>query len=123
MAEDFGLPSSIEISDVILRGGGKSMDVTDLFFEAALYEELNNPQLYGKIMLIDMAGVLTKFGITGQEVIQFNIKKLEFDETVSFQITEVESLNVAPNGSTSVGSSSSRTLPCELIKQLRIFFF
>ena len=25
--------------------------------------------------------------------------------------------------STSVGSSSSRTLPCELIRQLRIFFF
>ena len=79
MAEDFGLPSSIEISEVILRGGGKAMDVTDLFFEAALYEELNNPQLYGKIMLIDMAGVLTRFGITGQEIIQFNIKKLEFD--------------------------------------------
>ena len=98
MAEDFGLPSSIEISEVILRGGGKAMDVTDLFFEAALYEELNNPQLYGKIMLIDMAGVLTRFGITGQEIIQFNIKKLEFDETVAFQVTEVESLNVAPNG-------------------------
>ena len=98
MAEDFGLPSSIEISEVILRGGGKAMDVTDLFFEAALYEELNNPQLHGKIMLIDMAGVLTRFGITGQEIIQFNIKKLEFDETVSFQVTEVESLNVAPNG-------------------------
>ena len=91
MAEDFGLPSDIEIKDVILSGDGKSMDITDQFFEAVIYEELGNPQLHGRVMLVDMAGVLTIFGITGQETIQFTIKKLEFEKTVTFQVTEIES--------------------------------
>ena len=98
MAEDFGLPSDIEIKDVILSGDGKSMDITDQFFEAVIYEELGNPQLHGRVMLVDMAGVLTIFGITGQETIQFTIKKLELEKTVTFQVTEIESLNIGHNG-------------------------
>ena len=71
MADDFGLPSTIEFKDVILTGDGKSMDVTDLFFEATIYEELGEPQLHGKMMFVDMSGTLTRFGLTGQEIIQF----------------------------------------------------
>ena len=99
MAEEtFGIPSSIELKDVILTSAGKSKDITDLVSEISIYEELNNPRLHGRAFLVDSANVLTDFGIQGQELFQFTVKKFQFEKTVVLYVAEIETVTIDNNG-------------------------
>lgn len=99
MAEDtFGIPSNIELKDVAISSAGKSMDITDLISEITIYEKLNNPRLHGRALIVDAANVLTQFSIQGQELIQFTIKKMTFEETVVMYVSGVETVTIDNNG-------------------------
>ena len=106
MAEEFGLPSNIQLSGVKITGGdGKTMDVTDICYEIIVYEELGSTQLHGKVVFADKSGFFTKFPLVGNELFQFTVKKLDFEMTPVFVISSVDSVDITNDGGIMFGIS------------------
>lgn len=95
MADQAQLPSDIELSNVaIITGNGDKVDVTDLTFDISVYEALDQPAIYGRCVLVDATGIISRANISGQEIFTFTVNKLDGEETHTFHITKIEQVDV-----------------------------
>lgn len=101
MAEDFQLPSDIELTKVVLTTGeGRQVDISNLVNEVSIYEALNQTAVYGRVMITDATNVITNANISGQEVITFTVSKMDVDDEHIFHVMKIETVEIVNNTTT-----------------------
>ena len=95
MADGVQLPSDIELSQVMLRtGDGKEVNITDLTVEVSIYESINSAAIFGRIVIVDAASLLTQTNISGQEILTIRVTKQNVDDEHIFHVSNVEQAHI-----------------------------
>ena len=95
MPDPIQLPSDIELKDVTLvLGTGQKVDITDLVFEISVYEALDQASTYGRVVVVDATGIITRANISGQEIFMFTVKKMDGEEEHLFHLSKIEQVDV-----------------------------
>ena len=101
MADPIQLPSDIELKDVTLvLGTGQKVDITDLVFEISVYEALDQSATYGRVVVVDATGIITRANISGQEIFMFTVKKMDGEEEHLYHISKIEQVDVVSQTTT-----------------------
>ena len=61
---------------------GESFDITSLFGEINLFENMFTPCQSGNVLIFDAVGLFNKFNLQGNEIIRFKIQKSKDDDNV-----------------------------------------
>ena len=93
MPNNFYTPQDVELLNVkISDGNKKTLDITDLCGEFNIYEELGQPILLADIGIIDSAGLLSGFPITGQEILTCTLQKDDFILNMNWRVIDINGM-------------------------------